>query len=187
MAKTKIAAKGGLSASRARADEARHLMNTYKRPPIVFTRGRGCHVYDSTGREYLDFLAGIAVNALGHAHPRLVGTIRREAGRAIHTSNLFHNPFQGPLAKKLANRSGLDRVFFTNSGQKPLTELSSSRERMRTQRPARAAVAMASPRKRQESSRSRIRFTVARSAPFRSRTRQNIANPLLRSFPGRNS
>jgi acetylornithine/N-succinyldiaminopimelate aminotransferase len=116
MAKTKIAAKGGLSASRARADEARHLMNTYKRPPIVFTRGRGCRVYDSTGREYLDFLAGIAVNALGHAHPRLVRTIRREAGRAIHTSNLFHNPFQGPLAKKLANWSGLDRVFFTNSG-----------------------------------------------------------------------
>jgi len=105
-----------LSASGARADEARHLMNTYKRPPIVFTRGRGCRVYDSTGREYLDFLAGIAVNALGHAHPRLVRTIRREAGRAIHTSNLFHNPFQGPLAKKLAQWSGLDRVFFTNSG-----------------------------------------------------------------------
>ena len=116
MAKNKIAAKGGLSASRARADEARHLMNTYKRPPIVFTRGRGCRVYDSTGREYLDFLGGIAVNALGHAHPRLVRTIRREAGRAIHTSNLFHNPFQGPLAKKLAKWSSLDRVFFTNSG-----------------------------------------------------------------------
>jgi acetylornithine/N-succinyldiaminopimelate aminotransferase len=116
MVKKKIAAKGGLPASGARADEARHLMNTYKRPPIVFTRGRGCRVYDSTGREYLDFLAGIAVNALGHAHPRLVRTIRREAGRAIHTSNLFHNPFQGPLAKKLSRWSGLDRVFFTNSG-----------------------------------------------------------------------
>jgi len=116
MAKNKIAAKRGLSASRVRADEARHLMNTYKRPPIVFTRGRGCRVYDSTGREYLDFLAGIAVNALGHAHPRLVRTIRREAGRAIHTSNLFQNPFQGALAKKLAKWSGLDRVFFTNSG-----------------------------------------------------------------------
>ena len=116
MPKNKITAKGGLSASRARADEARHLMNTYKRPPIIFTRGRGCRVYDSSGREYLDFLGGIAVNALGHAHPRLVRTIRREAGRAIHTSNLFHNPFQGPLAKKLAEWSGLDRVFFTNSG-----------------------------------------------------------------------
>ncbi|MGA8144358.1 MAG: aspartate aminotransferase family protein [Candidatus Acidiferrales bacterium] len=116
MAKKKTAARGGASAARARADEARHLMNTYKRPAIVFTRGRGCRVYDSAGREYLDFLAGIAVNALGHAHPRLVRTIRREAGRAIHTSNLFHNPYQGPLARKLAQWSGLDRVFFTNSG-----------------------------------------------------------------------
>lgn len=105
-----------MSAARARAAEARHLMNTYKRPPIVFTRGRGCRVYDSNGREYLDFLAGIAVNALGHANPRLVRVIRREAGRAIHTSNLFHNPYQGPLAQKLAQWSGLDRVFFTNSG-----------------------------------------------------------------------
>ena len=116
MATKKKSAKGGATAARVRADEARHLMNTYKRPAIVFTRGRGCRVYDSEGREYLDFLAGIAVNALGHAHPRLVRVIRREAGRAIHTSNLFHNPFQGPLARKLAQWSGLDRVFFTNSG-----------------------------------------------------------------------
>lgn len=120
MAKTKRAVKGGVSASHARADEARHLMNTYKRPPIVFTRGRGCRVYDSNGREYLDFLGGIAVNALGHAHLRLVRTIRREAGRVIHTSNLFHNPYQGPLAKKLAKWSGLDRVFFTNSGSEAI-------------------------------------------------------------------
>ncbi|MFZ0411926.1 MAG: aspartate aminotransferase family protein [Candidatus Acidiferrales bacterium] len=91
-------------------------MNTYKRPPVVFTHGRGCRVYDSTGRAYLDFLGGIAVNALGHAHPSLVRVIRREAGRAIHLSNLFHNEFQGPLARKLAEWSGLDRVFFTNSG-----------------------------------------------------------------------
>ena len=91
-------------------------MNTYRRPPVVFTHGRGCRLYDSEGREYLDFLGGIAVNALGHAHPRLVRTIRHEAGRAIHISNLFHNPYQGPLARKLAKWSGLDRVFFTNSG-----------------------------------------------------------------------
>lgn len=73
-------------------------------------------MYDADGREYLDFLGGIAVNALGHAHPRLVRVIRREAGRAIHLSNLFHNAYQGPLARKLAEWSGLDRVFFTNSG-----------------------------------------------------------------------
>ena len=91
-------------------------MNTYRRPPVVLTHGRGCRVYDSSGREYLDFLGGIAVNALGHAHPRLVRVIRREAGRAIHFSNLFQNPYQAPLAQKLVEWSGLDRVFFTNSG-----------------------------------------------------------------------
>jgi acetylornithine/N-succinyldiaminopimelate aminotransferase len=91
-------------------------MKTYRRPPVVFTRGHGCRVYDSRGREYLDFLGGIAVNALGHAHPRMVRVICREAGRATHVSNLFHNAYQAPLARKLAEWSGLDRVFFANSG-----------------------------------------------------------------------
>jgi acetylornithine/N-succinyldiaminopimelate aminotransferase len=108
--------KRPLSPAQIRGAEARYLMNTYRRPPVVFTRGRGCRLYDSAGREYLDFLGGIAVNALGHAYPRLVRVIRREAGRAIHVSNLFHNPYQAPLARKLAEWSGLDRVFFTNSG-----------------------------------------------------------------------
>jgi len=103
------------AASAIRAEE-RHLMNTYKRPPVVFTHGKGCYLYDSNGRAYLDFLGGIAVNALGHAHPRVVAAIRRESARAIHISNLYHNPYQGPLAAKLAKWSGLDRVFFTNSG-----------------------------------------------------------------------
>jgi acetylornithine aminotransferase/acetylornithine/N-succinyldiaminopimelate aminotransferase len=116
MTKRKIAGRKTVSATRIRVDEARHLMNTYKRPPIVFTRGLGCRMYDADGCEYLDFLGGIAVNALGHAHPRLVRVIRREAGRAVHLSNLFHNAYQGPLARKLAEWSGLDRVFFTNSG-----------------------------------------------------------------------
>jgi acetylornithine/N-succinyldiaminopimelate aminotransferase len=97
-------------------DAERYLMNTYKRPAIYFTRGKGCYLYDAAGKKYLDFLGGIAVNALGHAHPRLVRVIRREAARAIHVSNLFHNPYQGPLAHKLAQWSGMDRVFFTNSG-----------------------------------------------------------------------
>lgn len=113
----KIAAKKRApSAAQIRAAEARYLMNTYRRPPVVFTHGRGCRLYDSKGHEYLDFLAGIAVNALGHAHPRMVRVIREEAGRALHVSNLFHNPYQGPLARKLADWSGLDRVFLTNSG-----------------------------------------------------------------------
>ncbi len=104
---------GGLAPVR---EAAGYLMNTYRRPPVVFTRGKGCYLFDAQGRRYLDFLGGIAVNALGHAHPRLVRVIRREAARAVHVSNLFHNPFQGPLAHKLADWSGMDRVFFTNSG-----------------------------------------------------------------------
>ena len=97
-------------------DAEQFLLPTYKRQPVVMTHGRGAHVFDSTGKKYLDFLGGIAVNALGHAHPRIVKVIRREAARAIHLSNLFHNAYQGPLARKLAGWSGMDRVFFSNSG-----------------------------------------------------------------------
>ncbi len=105
-----------MNAGQIRRLEERYLMNTYRRPPVVFTHGKGCRLYDHRGHAYLDFLGGIAVNALGYAHPRLVRVMRRQAGQAVHVSNLFHNPFQGPLARKLAEWSGLDRVFFTNSG-----------------------------------------------------------------------
>ena len=97
-------------------DAEKFLLPTYKRQPVIMTRGKGAYVFDGTGKKYLDFLGGIAVNALGHAHPRIVKVIRREAERAIHLSNLYHNAFQGPLARKLAEWSGLDRVFFANSG-----------------------------------------------------------------------
>jgi acetylornithine/N-succinyldiaminopimelate aminotransferase len=97
-------------------DAEEFLLPTYKRPPVVMTHGRGSYVFDATGKKYLDFLGGIAVNALGHAHPRIVKVIRREAARAIHLSNLYHNAYQGPLARKLTAWSGLERVFFTNSG-----------------------------------------------------------------------
>ncbi|MGH9688111.1 MAG: aspartate aminotransferase family protein [Candidatus Acidiferrales bacterium] len=115
-AKKKAAAANRISPAKICADEARYMMQTYRRPAIVFTHGRGCRLYDSKGREYLDFLAGIAVNALGYANPRIVRVIRREAGRTMHVSNLFHNPYQAPLARKLAEWSGLDRAFFANSG-----------------------------------------------------------------------
>jgi acetylornithine/succinyldiaminopimelate/putrescine aminotransferase len=95
-------------------------MKTYRRPPLVFTRGRAARLYDAAGRQYLDFVGGIAVNALGYAHHRMVRVIRREAGRATHVSNLFHNPYQAPLAHKLAKWSGLDRVFFCNSGSEAI-------------------------------------------------------------------
>jgi acetylornithine/N-succinyldiaminopimelate aminotransferase len=112
----KAARPGASNANSILRDANQFLMPTYKRQPMVFTHGRGCYVYDSRGKQYLDFLGGIAVNALGHAHPRIVKVIRREAARAIHLSNLFHNAYQGPLARKLAEWSGLDRVFFSNSG-----------------------------------------------------------------------
>src|ERR1700722_17946011 len=114
--KKQSAARRKSASEQIRADEARYLINTYRRPPIVFTRGRGCRLYDSEGHEYLDFLGGIAVNALGHAHRDLVRVILPEAMRAIHMSIFFQTPFQGPLARKLVEWSGLDRVFFTNSG-----------------------------------------------------------------------
>jgi acetylornithine/N-succinyldiaminopimelate aminotransferase len=108
---------GSSAASKAvLTDASRHLMNTYRRSDMIFTHGSGCYVFDQNGKKYLDFLGGIAVNALGYSYPDLVKTIRREAGRAVHVSNLFHNPFQGPLAAKLADWSGMDRAFFTNSG-----------------------------------------------------------------------
>jgi predicted acetylornithine/succinylornithine family transaminase len=115
--KTTRAKHGGPDlASAALRNTARYLMNTYQRPPVVFTRGQGCYLYDSRGKKYLDFVGGLAVNALGHAHPRLVKVIREQAGRMVHLSNLYHHSYQGPLARKLATWSGMDRVFFCNSG-----------------------------------------------------------------------
>ena len=97
----------GRARSIARVQEAeKFLLPTYKRQPFLLERGRGCYVYDADGKKYLDFLGGIAVNALGHAHPRIAKVIRREAARAIHFSNLYHNAYQGPLAQKLVGMVG---------------------------------------------------------------------------------
>ncbi len=96
--------------------ERQYLLQNYSRYPLVLHRGKGCHVYGTDGTRYLDFITGIGVNALGHAHPRIVKIIREQAALLIHTSNLYYNEYQGPLAKKLAETSGLQRTFFTNSG-----------------------------------------------------------------------
>ena len=96
--------------------ESQYLLQNYSRYPLVVHRGKGCHVYDLTGTRYLDFIAGIGVNALGHAHPRIVRVIREQAALLIHSSNLYYHEYQGPLARKLAEISGLQRTFFTNSG-----------------------------------------------------------------------
>ncbi len=101
---------------RIRALESEYLLQNYARYPLVLDRGKGCYVFDPSGKRYLDFITGIGVNALGHAHPRLVKVIREQAGRLLHSSNLYYNAYQGPLAERLAKVSGLHRTFFCNSG-----------------------------------------------------------------------
>ncbi len=93
-----------------------HVMNTYARLPVAFTHGEGVWMYDDTGKRYLDALSGIAVNTLGHAHPRLVKAIAEQAGKLIHTSNLYRIPLQEQLSDRIAQTSGMDEVFFCNSG-----------------------------------------------------------------------
>ena len=92
------------------------LMPNYRRAAVAFARGEGAHLYDLEGRAYLDFVGGIAVSSLGHAHPRLVRAIQEQAARLLHVSNLYLIPEQTELARWLTSRSGLDRAFFCNSG-----------------------------------------------------------------------
>lgn len=92
------------------------LLPTYDRQKVLFTRGRGVYLWDSKGKRYLDFLSGIGVNALGHAHPAVLKVIKDQAGKLIHTSNLFYHPYQSKLARRLTRMSGMDRAFFCNSG-----------------------------------------------------------------------
>ena len=103
-------------ADQVRDTEARHVMQTYKRAPIVLVKGEGARVWDAEGRAYLDFTSGVGVAALGHANPGLARVIAEQAATLVHTSNLFFHPFQAELAQKLATLSGLDRTFFCNSG-----------------------------------------------------------------------
>jgi predicted acetylornithine/succinylornithine family transaminase len=99
-----------------KALERDYLLQNYARYPLVLHKGRGCYVYDLDGKRYLDLIAGIGVNALGYAHPRLVKVIRDQANLLLHTSNLYYHEYQGRLAERLANISGLNRTFFANSG-----------------------------------------------------------------------
>jgi len=93
-----------------------HVMQTYGRLPIALSHGQGCWVWDVNGRRYLDALGGIAVNTLGHGHPRLVPALQDQVAKLIHTSNYYHVPLQEQLAAKLCELSGLSKVFFCNSG-----------------------------------------------------------------------
>ena len=96
--------------------ESEHILQVYRRGPVVFERGRGCRLFDAEGRSYLDLISGVGVASLGHAHPRLAAALAEQAATLIHTSNLFFHPLQGELASRLAALSGLPRAFFTNSG-----------------------------------------------------------------------
>lgn len=95
---------------------SQHLMNTYARQPITFVKGEGVWLFDADGNRYLDALAGVAVNGLGHAHPKLVKAISEQAAKLIHVSNVYHISEQERLADKLCEIAGMDRVFFCNSG-----------------------------------------------------------------------
>ena len=109
-----------------------HVMNTYGRLPVALSHGRGCEVWDTRGRRYLDALGGIAVNTLGHAHPKLVEALQAQIGQLIHCSNYYESPLQEQLATLLCERSGLDVAFLDrkstrlNSSHIPLSRMPSS-------------------------------------------------------------
>jgi len=98
------------------AGETQYVLNTYRRQPVAFVRGEGPRLYDVDGREYLDFVSGIGVASLGHAHPGLAAVIADQAKTLLHTSNLYFHPFQAEAAARLTKLSGLARAFFCNSG-----------------------------------------------------------------------
>jgi len=93
-----------------------HVMNTYGRLPVAFERGEGVWLWDTQGKRYLDALAGVAVNAVGHSHPKLVAALREQIGKLIHTSNIYQIAAQEKLADRIVAASGMDKVFFCNSG-----------------------------------------------------------------------
>ncbi len=105
----------GVSFEQIQQLETQYLLPTYARSPVMFVRGKGSTVYDDKGKAYSDFISGIGVNVLGYDHPR-VRRVLREQGNLLHTSNLYYHPFQGQLAERLVQASGLSRVFYCNTG-----------------------------------------------------------------------
>lgn len=96
--------------------EKEFLIPTYQRLPVMMVRGEGCFLFDDEGKEYLDFLGGLAVNALGHAHPEILAILRDPTQTVLHVSNLIYHPYQAEVAERLVRLTGLDRAFFTASG-----------------------------------------------------------------------
>jgi acetylornithine aminotransferase/acetylornithine/N-succinyldiaminopimelate aminotransferase len=98
------------------ARESQYVLHTYRRQPVAFVRGQGPRLWDVNGREYLDFISGIGVASLGHAHPGLAAVVAEQAATLLHTSNLYYHPFQAEAAARLSTLSGMARTFFCNSG-----------------------------------------------------------------------
>jgi len=105
-----------MSLAAVKQAESNLLVSTYDRYPLLMKRGKGVYLYDADGKKYLDFLSGIGVNALGYGHPAVTRVMVQQAKKVVHLSNLFFHDYQSALAKKLAEISSLDRVFFSNSG-----------------------------------------------------------------------
>ena len=116
-----VSAAPSATAEQIAERERKYLLQTYNRYPLVLTRGKGVFLFDIEGKKYLDFVSGLGVNALGHAHPRIVKAIREQAARLLHVSNLYYHEYQGALAEKLCTLAGGSsgekfRAFFSNSG-----------------------------------------------------------------------
>lgn len=105
-----------MSAEEIIRESGRYIMNTYNRYPVVIVKGRGTRVYDANGKEYIDFVSGIAVNNLGHCHPKVTVALQKQAQRLVHVSNLYYSEPQVKLARLLVENSFADKVFFCNSG-----------------------------------------------------------------------
>ena len=129
------------TANEVMALDSARVLQTYRRAPVVFERGSGCRLFDSTGRAYLDFISGIGVSSLGHAHPGLTAAIAAQAGQLLHTSNLYFHPLQAEVAARLSALSGLSRAFFCNSGTEAVEAcLKFARRYWHTQQAARTEI-----------------------------------------------
>src|SRR5262245_14890430 len=104
------------TATDVKALESQYVLQTYRRQPVVFERGEGIRLFDEAGRSYLDFVSGIGVASLGHAHPAIARALADQAATLMQTSNLYFHPLQGELARRLSGLTGLERAFFCNSG-----------------------------------------------------------------------
>ena len=113
---SKAAPAGAATESSVIEATDRYTTQNYARYPVAFTHGKGCRLYDESGREYLDLFAGLAVSSLGHAHPALVDAVREQVGKLVHTSNLYYHEPGARLAQRLVELTFADRVFFCNSG-----------------------------------------------------------------------